>query len=65
MKFELDEDQLKLLKQWQKKIEKHKDNSVSGGRYTYKFTPTGIGDIVVVKDHNTGKKIDLSMIEKW
>jgi len=66
MKFELDSKQMQLLKKWQHKIEKkYKDISISGGTYQYRFTPTGIGDVVIVKHKQSGKKINLTNVDNW
>lgn len=36
-----------------------------GGQFTFSFTPTSIGVIVVVKDALTGEKIDLTDYSEW
>jgi len=36
-----------------------------GGGYTYSFTPTSLGVIIVVKNGVTGEEIDLSHTEEW
>ncbi len=36
-----------------------------GGRYTYSFTPTGIGTIVKVHDAISKETLDLTDYENW
>ena len=36
-----------------------------GGRYTYCYTPTSIGTIVIVKDSVTNTQIDLTDYDEW
>lgn len=62
MKFELNDDQIKILKEWQTKIKKkHKEY----GMYDFTFTPTGIGCVVKVYSRTAKKELDLTEIEKW
>lgn len=64
--FSLDKDQLDKLNEWQKTvIEKAKDITAIGGRFTYSFTPTGIGEVVKVKDWITNEEIDLTDYDSW
>ena len=60
-KFELDEDQIKKFEKWKKK-QKKKDPSMptAGERWTFCFTPTGLGMICGVTDEATNDKIDLT-----
>jgi hypothetical protein len=60
-KFELDETQIKEFEKWKKK-QKKKDPSTftAGERWTFKFTPTGLGLMVHVKDNITEEEIDLT-----
>lgn len=62
MKFELDDDQVVRLKEWQKTI-----RNAHGlyGQYTFSFTPTGIGCHVEVYSELTEETLDLSDVEKW
>lgn len=62
MIFELTARQEKELKQWQEKI---KDLYGEYGTYTFKFTPTGIGNGVVVYSHLTKLELDISHQEDW
>lgn len=36
-----------------------------GGRYTFECTPTGLGQVLKVKDEVTKTEIDLSDYESW
>lgn len=67
MKFELDDDQIKLLNEWMKtRINYGSNTTAIGGRYTYKFTPTSIGTFITVIDSCDPENIlDLSMTDKW
>jgi len=60
--FELTEEQEKALTEW--KATQEFSSATIGGAYTYKFTPTGLGTIVVVKCVN-GNKIDLTDYDNW
>jgi len=62
MIFELTARQEKELKEWQEKI---KDLYGEYGTYTFKFTPTGIGNGVVVYSHLTKLELDISHHEDW
>ena len=62
MKFELTARQEKELKEWQEKI---KELYGEYGTYTFKFTPTGIGNGVVVYSHLTKLELDISHEEEW
>ena len=61
-KFELDEDQMSRLEDWQAGIKKKYGEY---GLYTYSFTPTGIGDIIKVYSDTAKKTLDLSDVDKW
>ena len=37
----------------------------AGERWTFMFTPTGIGIVVEVKDNNTGDVLDLTDWDLW
>jgi len=52
--FNISKKEWKAIKQWQEKHIKEKHNGSDyagaiGGRYTYEFTPTSIGDIGTIK----------------
>lgn len=60
-KFELDNTQIKKFEKWKKK-QKKKDPSLptAGERWTFCFTPSGLGLIVSVIDQTTKKEKDLT-----
>jgi len=62
MIFSLSEVEEKKLKEWQEKI---KDLYGEYGTYTYSFTPTGIGNVIVVKRHLTGLELDITDVDNW
>lgn len=65
--FSLDPAETKALEEWQKS-QKEKDSSnlsTVGGRWTFSFTPTGVGTILVVKDNLLGDEIDLTNTDNW
>jgi len=69
--FKLDKSQEEKLKVWMESLPQEvigdpdAYTGAIGGRYTYKFTPTGLGVIVVVKDFITKKEINLTDFENW
>ena len=62
--FSLNEKQEVRLKEWQEAI-----NTIYGeyGKYTYSFTPTGIGEIVMVTSDLVGDKYPLNLtdVDSW
>lgn len=62
MTFSLNEVEEKRLKEWQEKI---KDLYGEYGTYTFSFTPTGIGNAIVVKSHLTGLELDVTDLDCW
>jgi len=66
MSFSLDEKQELKLSKWKKKhIKKCKSRpSTEGVRFTYIFTPTGLGMIIKVKCL-CGKEINLTDSTNW
>ena len=65
-KFELDETETQKFEDWKKK-QKEKDPHIptAGERWTFMFTPTGLGTVVEVKDNLLKEKIDLTDWENW
>ena len=78
--FSLDETQQEKLAVWKKEqdakvIEQQKGTQYehpgeayygcSGGAYTYEFTPTSLGLVVVVRNEVTDEEIDLSDYDGW
>jgi len=64
MKFEIDEDGLRQIKEWKKTLPPGRYGCI-GGRISYTFTPTGLGVITVVKDGMSGKEINITDFENW
>lgn len=59
--FPISEKDDKKINEWIKKQRDSHHGGVGaiGGRFTYKFTPTGIGTLLVVVDGVTGDKITI------
>jgi len=60
-KFELDKTEIEKFQSWKKKqkeIDPH--IATAGERWTFMFTPTGLGTIIKVKDELLGDEIDLT-----
>ena len=64
MKFELNEKQIASLNEWIKSKSKLYCGAI-GGRFTYTFTPTSLGEIIKVKDNREGNEIALTAYESW
>ena len=66
MKFILEGKELKAAKKFIKK-QKKKDGRIAtaGERWTYSFTPTGLGTVVKIKDELLGDKKDLTYWDCW
>lgn len=65
--FELSQEQKKKLEEWKKNL-KPPEGSYSGaigGRFTYLFTPTSLGVVIVVQDSMSKTEIDLSEYDMW
>lgn len=60
-KFQLDETQIKKFEKWKKKQKKKDPTTFTAGeRWTFMFTPTGLGLVVHVKDNLINEEIDLT-----
>lgn len=47
---------------------KSSDNAYEGaigGRFTYSFTPTGLGCVIKIRDNITEEELDVSDYEMW
>ncbi len=61
MTFELTDNQIKKFEEWKKKMkEKNSFIPTAGERWTFCFTPSGIGMIVHAIDKATHEEIDLT-----
>jgi hypothetical protein len=61
-KFELTDKEQETIDIWQKKQRKkeNKTTTAIGGRWTYQFTPTGIGTFIKVFDNLLDEEIDIT-----
>lgn len=64
MKFELTDEQVKEFETW-RKTHKREYTGAIGGRYQFRFRPTGMGVCVTVEDGVTGETIDLTDEGSW
>ena len=65
LSFKLTEEQKIKLDEWKsQQVEKDKVGTI-GDRYTYSFTPTSLGIIVIVKDNVTNSEINLTDFSNW
>ncbi len=62
--FVINSTQNKKINEW---MSTHKNayEGAIGGRYTFCFTPTSLGEVIVVKDSVTNTEIDVSEYEDW
>lgn len=65
-KFRIDDEQVKKFQKWAKEHEEICEplQTAIGGRFTFKFTPTSIADVVKV-ECACGAEIDLSDYDNW
>ena len=66
MKFEIDDIQMSRFEKW--KIEMKKKDSfipTAGERWTFCFTPTGLGTVIEIVDNTTKEKLDLTEWDSW
>jgi hypothetical protein len=67
MKFVIPDESVKEFYNWKKQHDKtcqSKDAGAIGGRLSFSFTPTGLGDIIKIKCM-CGEFIDLTHSERW
>jgi len=64
--FTLDKNKLEQIDAWNKNHNCNMKENIGtiGGRLTYSFTPTGLGEIVTVKCA-CGEELDLTNSEDW
>ena len=63
MEFHLKPHQIQLYREWSKKFQGIY-SGVSGGAFTFSFTPTGLGLIIKVT-HFQGEVLDLTEYDDW
>ncbi len=65
--FTLEGKELEQANQWiEAQKEKHgKKVGSLGDRFSYTFAPTGLGTVIIVKDHFTGEEEDVTDYDLW
>ena len=63
--FSLDKDQQKKLDEWMAEKDADRYCGAIGGRYTYSFCDTNLGQVVKVTDDLTNTTIDLTDYDSW
>ena len=65
MIFELNEEETQKFNDWRNNHNcKQKDVGAIGGRFTFCFTPTSLGELATVKCA-CGKELDLTNVSDW
>ena len=59
-KFALDSSQIAKLEEWFKTKDLTEYTGAIGGRFTFSFTPTSLGDVVIVSDNLKKDEINLT-----
>jgi hypothetical protein len=66
MKFEVDDAQMIRFERWRKEMkEKNSFIPTAGERWTFCFTPTGLGTVVEAVDNTTKERLDLTEWNSW
>jgi hypothetical protein len=68
MIFSLSSEQVAKFEEWQRELAAHygpRYSGAVGGRYTFEFTPNGIGVAVRVIDFHTKQELDLTEFDSW
>lgn len=65
MKFELTGSELELCDKFRSKMERIEDSSTIGGRFSYVFTPNGIGMTVEILDNLLDRSLDVTDYSRW
>lgn len=64
--FELNDDHIKKIEKWMKKqIKKDPLQPTLGERWEYRFTPTGFGTLIRLKDNVTKDILLVEGTENW
>lgn len=65
--FILEDRELEQTNQWieQQKKKYGKKTGALGDRFSYTFSPTGLGTVIIVKDHFTGEEKDVTDYDIW
>ncbi len=66
-KFDLNENEKKSANEWMEKQKKKKKSPVTtiGGRFSYKFTPTGIATGVTIIDNYLKEEKNITDYDCW
>jgi hypothetical protein len=59
------EEQIKIDEWMKKQLKDGANTGAVGGRFQYKFTPTNLGTVLLVKDMVTNQEIDVTDYESW
>jgi hypothetical protein len=62
--FSLSAEQFSAVKEWMAGHKKRYSGAI-GGRYSYTFTPTGLGVIAKITDNATGEVLDVTDYDGW
>lgn len=66
MTFTIPSDLVEKFEEWKANLpNKGKDGATIGGRYSFEFTPTGIGTEIWVHDQETDTAIHLTEDVNW
>lgn len=64
MNFKLTDEQINAVNDWKSNHDQVYCGAI-GGRYSFEFTPTGVGIIIVIKDNITNEKLDVTDYESF
>ena len=65
MNFSIDNKTLKKINEWVDSLPKTDNIGAIGGRLSYSFTNTSIGQILKVKDNVSGEEKDFTNYDEW
>lgn len=66
MTFTIDKEDIKKISKWVKKQrKKDSSNFALGERWSYIFTPTGIGTLLTIKDNILNEEYEVTDISNW
>ena len=64
MRFNLNKVELARIKEFQDKHRVAYSGAI-GGQFSYKFTPTSLGDIITVIDGTSGEELNVTDFDSW
>ena len=62
--FSLSESQIKKFQAWKKLLVKIYKDSFKDS-FEFRFTPTGIGDVIIIKHKQSKKRLNITEYDKW